>query len=600
MRDQEELLSYYRSELAQLRQAGQGFARKYPKLAERLELSADGSADPHVERLIESFSFLSARIQRRLDDEFPEITAALLSSLFPHLAHPIPPLSVAQFLPDSARGKLDSGYLIPRHTALFAQTMDGLDCRFQTSYPVTLWPLRVTEAHFEPKTHFDFLDNHGQVASVLRLRIEAEKAKLADLSLKTLRFHLYGDSDITGGIYEALFADCIGVVLYDEDAETAIRLPKNAIEAVGFGEEEDVIPYGNSSHPGYRLLQEYFALPDKFLFFDLQHLEKNPSSSAIDVLFLLKTPPRPYLQISSANFLLGCTPIVNLFRRTSEPIRLDHTKSEYRLVPDMRRERTTEVHSVLSVRATSDPSKADRVFQPIYSATVAGSDPHNPAYWFARRAATGRSDLSGTEVFLSFVDPSFRPTHPPDQTVFAQLLCTNRDLATQIPENAVLQTEERGPIARIRCLRKPTATAYPPLGGTSRWALISNLSLNYMSISDSPDSLQAFKQILLLYSLSPTPAILQQIEGMRTMTSRPVTRRLGIGWKGFCSGKEIHLSFNEQCYSGSSLYLFATVISRFLGLYSAINSFTQLAISREQANGEVIRFPPVVGSKPIL
>ena len=232
MKDQEELLSYYRTELAQLRQSGQGFARKYPKLAERLELSADGSADPHVERLIESFAFLSARIQRRLDDEFPEITSALLGSLFPHLAHPIPPLSIAQFLPDTARGKLDSGYVIPRHTTLFAQTLDGLDCRFRTSYPVTMWPLHVTEAHFEPKTNFDFLSHNGRVASVLRLRIEAEKAKLADLSLTSLRIHLYGDSDITSGLYEILLASCIGVALFDAEEQHAIQLPRGLTFAV--------------------------------------------------------------------------------------------------------------------------------------------------------------------------------------------------------------------------------------------------------------------------------------------------------------------------------------------------------------------------------
>lgn len=600
MKDQEELLSYYRSELANLRQAGQSFAQSYPKLAERLELSADGSADPHVERLIESFAFLTARIQRRLDDEFPEITSALLSSLFPHLAHPIPPLSIAQFHPDPARRPGDTGYTLPRHTALFTQTIQGLDCRFQTCYPVTLWPLQVTDAHFEPKTNFDFLGNYGTVASVLRLRIEPDKTKLSELQIEKLRFYIQGDSDISGSLYETLFADCVGAALFDADTESAVWLPADAVKPVGFADEEDVIPYGNPSHPGYRLIQEYFALPEKFLFFDIHHLDKNPSSSAIDILFLLKTAPRPYLQIGRQNFQLGCTPIVNLFRRSSEPIRLDHTKAEYRLVADARRERTMEVHSVLSVHATSDPTKADRIFQPIYSATATGTDTQNQAYWFARREATGRADIGGSELFLSFVDLAFRPTQPPDQTVFAQLLCTNRDLATQIPENTILQTEERAPIARIVCLRKPTATAYPPMGGTSRWALISNLSLNYLSLSDSTESLNTLKQILLLYSLSPSPAILQQIDGIRSMKSRPVNRRLGKDWKSFCSGREVHLTLNEKCFSGGSLYLFATVLSRFLGLYSAINSFTQLVVERSQDNGEVLRFPPVLGSKPIL
>lgn len=601
MRDQEEMLYYYRSELTRLRQAGQSFARKYPKLAERLELSADGSSDPHVERLIESFAFLSGRLQRRLDDDLPEITSALLGSLFPHLVNPVPPLSIAQIVPDPARGKMDTGYTVPRHTTLFSQTMDGLECRFQTSYAVTLWPLTVTAAHFESKNEYSFLSNEGKVASVLHLRVEPQKANLIDLSLESLRFYLHGDSDIRGGLYEMLFADCVKVALLNAETGAAQMLPASAITPVGFGEEEDVIPFGNTSHPAYRLLQEYFALPDKFLFFDLHGLEKRPPTGALDILFLLKTAPSPYFHIDSENFKLGCTPIVNLFRRTSEPIRLDYTKSEYRLVPDIRRERTTEVHTVLTVRASSDPARADRVLQPIYAATASDAERGSQAYWYARRESSERVDISGSEVFLSFVDPSFRPAMPPDQTIYAELMCTNRDLATQLQENALLQTELRAPIARILCMKKPTATAYPPIGGKSRWALISNLSLSHMSIGESPDELASFKRILLLYSLSPTPAILQQVEGLREMKIRPIVRRLGReGWKSFCSGQEISLTFEEQCFSGGSLYLFASVISRFFGLYSAMNSFAQLVVNRSGGRGEVLRFPPVLGMHPVV
>lgn len=601
MKDQEELLTYYRSELAYLRQAGHGFAQKYPKLAERLELSADGSSDPHVERLLESFAFLTARIQRRMDDEFPEFTNSLLGILYPHLVQPVPPMSIARFIPDPARGKLTTGHLIPRHANLFSQTADGLTCRFRTAYPVTLWPLHVINAKFETKSQFDFLDTTPNVASVLRIRIEAQSGTVKDLDLRQLRFYLNGDAHLTGQLYELIFAHSQGVYLYDEASKKSVPLPKNALQPVGFALDDDVIPYTSQSHPAYRLIQEYFSLPEKYLFFDLSSLDRNPSTNVVDILFLLDVVPHDRQHIPKDTFVLGCTPIVNLFHRTSEPIRLDHTQTEYRLVADMRRERTMEIHTVLSVASSSNPADGSKQLKPLYAVGDLDSNVDQKSYWYARRETSQRADYAGTEVFLSFVDLSFDPTLPPSQTVYAHTLCTNRDLALQLPENAILQMEDAAPIAYIHFLRKPTPTGYPPLGGSSRWALISNLALNYLSLEDDPFSLDAFKKILKLYSLSDSAAIHRQIEGIRKIQSRRVTRAISTnGWRGFCQGREVSMIFDEQCYVGGNVFLFASMISRFLGMYASVNSFTQLQIERLQRPGEKRRFPAISGTDPVL
>ena len=601
MKDQEELLTYYRSELAYLREAGQGFAQKYPKLAERLELSVDGSTDPHVERLIESFAFLTARIQRRLDDEFPEVTNALLGILYPHLVQPIPPMSVARFIPDPARGKMTTGHLVPRHTNLFAQTADGLTCRFRTAYPVTLWPLHVRQAGIQTRSEFDFLDGNPGVASVLRIRIEPQVGALKDLDLKQLRFYINGDAHLAGQLYELIFSHCQGICLYDEQSQKAVPLPANALQPVGFALDEDVIPYSGQSHPAYRLIQEYFSLPEKYLFFDVSGLDRNPSTQALDFLFLLDTLPKEVTNLPRETFVLGCTPIINLFHRTSEPIRLDHTQTEYRLVPDLRRERTMEIHTVLSVASSSNPAEESKNLRPLYAVSSTDDAIHQQAYWYARREGSQRADYFGTDVFLSFVDLAFHPSQPPNQTVFAHTLCTNRDLALQLPENAMLQIEDATPAANIYMMRKPTPTGYPPLGGSSRWALISNLALNYLSLEDGPAGLEAFKRILRLYSLSDSPAIHRQIEGIREMKSRRITRNIqSSGWRGFCQGREVSILFDEQCYVGGNVFLFASMISRFLGMYAAVNSFTQLRIERLQHPGETMRFPAIAGTDPLL
>ena len=591
MDDTADFLARYYEELTYLRSSGQVFARQHPKLAERLELDREGSADPHVERLLESFALLTSRLQRRFDGEFPEFTSALLTLLYPNLSNPVPPMTIAQIMPDGARAaQLLEGYRIPAHTQMFAQTSDGLTCRFRSEYPVDLWPLKVTNAGFAAKTAFDFLDNDTQTLSVLRLRVAPMDAKVAlpDIKVKQLRFHLNGPQHVTAQLYELLFENCRGVVLYCPATEKHVSLPVSALTRAGFGEHEGVIPDAPESHPAYRLLQEYFWLPEKFLFFDLAGLERNPSRKEIEILFLLDAPPRPRLLVTAETFALGCTPVVNLFPRTSEPIRLDETRTEYRVIPDARRERTTEVHSILSVSSSSNPAEKARELRPLYGAV--GTTTSQDAFWHSRRIATERLDSSGTDVHLSFVDLAFNPSQPPSLVVFAHLLCTNRELAMQVSEGTLLQTEEPAPIQIIRCLRKPTAPGYPPLGGASRWALISSLRLNYLSLTEGKASLSALRRILELYSFSNSSSVTQQMEGLTDVSVRKVMRRMSHDihdaglpreavWQSFRRGYEVKLQLNRNAYPGGSPLLFTSVLREFLQLYAPINSFVELKTS---------------------
>ncbi|HEV3041116.1 MAG TPA: type VI secretion system baseplate subunit TssF [Candidatus Angelobacter sp.] len=597
--DQEDFLRYYHGELTYLRRMGANFAERYPKLAGRLELSPNDCADPQIERLLESFAFLTARIQRRLDGEFPEITSALLGVLYPHLVNPIPAMSIAHFSADSKQGKLTTGFEIARHTKLFAQTDEGLNCRFRTCYPVTLWPLEVVSAGFESKAQFDFLDHATDVATVLRLRISAPSAKLAELPIKQLRFYLHGSSILVSTLYEMLFGNVRGVAVLGENGP--VFLPNDSIRPVGFGLDEDVIPYPRHSHPGYRLVQEYFALPQKFFFFDLANLERHQGTQELDILFLMDRTPQRGLWVDRNTFMLGCTPIINLFQKTTEPIRLDHREHEYRLVADIRRERTTEIHSIRSVSASSNPAEETAVLQPFYSFHHEGSGKEPRVFWHSRRLPTGRDDLPGTDLFLSFLDLDFRPDLPPTQTVFAHTLCTNRELALELPAGAALQIEEAAPVARIQALLKPTPPAYPPMQGTTLWALISNLSLNHLSLSGGKESLEPLREILRLYSFSDRPSTFQQVNGIVEMECRRVVRRVGgDAWRGFCQGTEVTLTFDENSYMGSGAFLLASVLQRFFSLYASVNSFSQLVIKSMQREGEWKRWPPMAGEQAVL
>lgn len=601
----EDILKYYKGELAYLRRMGSSFAARYPKLAGRLELSAHGCTDPHVERLIESFAFLTARIQRQLDNQLPQITTALLGVLYPHLVNPLPPAVIAKFDVDPKQGKLTTGFALPKHTTIFSQTSQGLTCRFRTCYPVKLWPVEVSSATFETiddsAKWFKPFNPHSHQSPALRLRISATETPLRELAIRKLRFYLFGSSTTVDSLYELLFGHVESVAILPDTGRRSMFLPPESILPVGFGSEEELFPYPAHGHPAYRLLQEYFYFPQKFHFVDIDGIDTSQAGQWLDIVILLRQAPAEEISVDRNTFALGCTPVVNLFSKTAEPIRVDHRTSEYRLIPDIRRERTTEVHSILSVSASSNPLEKDQLLEPFYSFRhkVDGNVP--TAFWYARREPAAQEDRTGTEMFLSFVDLNFDPGAPPLQTVFAHTLCTNRDLAHELPDRAVFQTDEPAPLVTVYSLGKATPPAYPPLEGATLWALISNLSVNHLSLSGGEESLEALKEILRLYGFPERESTRQQIEGIREMQCRRVVRRVGTdAWRGFCQGTEVTLVLDEHMFVGGGAFLLGAVLNQFLSLYSSLNSFTQLVLRRYHEDVEWKRWPPLVGSKPML
>ncbi len=604
MDERDELLRYYRQELTYLREMGEIFAARYPKVAGRLELGPDECPDPHVEHLIQSFAFLTGRIQHNIDSEFPEIATELLNLLYPHYLNPIPAMAMARFEIDPQRLKLTSGHLIPKHTPLFAQSeeKEGPICRFRTCYPVTLWPLEIIDAGFEPPDRFD-LPRRAEVATVLRLRIKALGIPLAELELERLRFHLFGDRLLTNTLYELLFAHSLQVVIVPDSGTGPRPLIDPSGEpcrprAVGFGPDEEVLPYPRQAHPAYRLLQEYFVFPEKFHFFELEGLGDNGAEEWFDVLILLAELPDTQLRLAPQTFALGCTPIVNLFARTSEPIRLDQTRTDYPLVADRRRQRTTAIHSILSVSTTSQAGDRSSRLEPFYAFDRGMERRRHKSFWHARRVAGRRPEVADTEIRLSFLDLDFKPRLPAIDTVFAHTLCTNRDLAAQIPAGGRLQCDVPGTDFPILCLKKPTAEIQPPRGGQTLWRLISHLSLNYLSLGDDEASLRALREILSLYSYSDPAFTQKQIMGIRATSQRKIVRRIGReAWRGFCRGTEVTLVFDESYYPGSSAFLLASVLNHFFALHASVNSFTELVAETTQQEGEWKRWPPISGER---
>lgn len=622
-----ELLPYYERELTYLRNLAKEFANEYPKIAGRLKIDGDVCEDPHVNRLIEAFSFLTARIHKKLDDEFPEITESFLGILYPHYLRPIPSMAIVQLNFNPDQNQLSGRYTIPRHAPLFSGSVKGMACKFRTCYPVELWPVKISHAQFFPMGISSFNRSASDAVAALQIKISClgdmnwQKLKMELLKSDTegdayskpkLRFYLAGEKSDAYALYEIL---CNNVQRIELSAkkDKFVEIPVNSMQPVGFEEEEGMLDYDPRSFVGYRLLHEYFVFPDKFLFFDLYNLDKVDHffENELTITFYLSGFQRPELNnrleevVKADTFRLGCTPIVNLFKQQAEPINLTHQKTEYLVVPDIRRSWGTEIYSIDRVckiiRLRDQEEVVD--FYPFFSSKHAYfNNQQQGAYWYSSRHPTLHKDSSGTDVFISLVDLKFNPTIPQIETLSLSVTCTNRDLPAQLPfgvGKSDFELDGYPVVTSIRCLTKPTQTVRPPLRKAAQWRLISHLALNHLSLVEG--GREALLEILSLYNFTDSEVVKKKINGILEVTSRPCVRRTQQKMRfALVQGTEVKLHFDEDQFMGSGVYLFANVLNRFVGLYTGINSFTQLVVTSKQREKELAKWTPRSGERPVI
>lgn len=597
-----ELLKYYENELSYLRLQGKQFAEKHPKIASRLIYGVDESPDPHIERLIESFAFLTGRIQQNLDSELPNIATAMLNNIAPQLLNQIPSLSIARFNVEGENILPAIPFKIDRHHPLSAYTDFGERCHFRTCYDVELWPLTVEDVSIKTVLSSVVFGNSTERQGILIRVKNISKQPFSKLNLKTLRFHIHADRTLSNYVYEKLFCNVEKVVIIcNPDSQSENKKIKYAdINPVGFSEEESALPYPNNVNSAYQLLQEYFIFPEKFLFFDIGSIDCSDAENEFDIFIAFKGRLDRHIELTKANILLSCTPIINLFQKLSEPIRINQLKSEYKICPDNQREHITEVYSVQKVYANT-PDVQNNVIEKYFSFKDYNKALKNKVYWYTRRSNSESPEIFGTDSFLSLIDYNFNTALPAASTLYADLLCTNRNLGRSISQDTWVESEMKIAAVDISLLRKPTDQINPHID-KNIWTLISTLSLNHLSLSSKEEGLNALKEILGIYDFENSASNRQQISGIESMAVRHVQSRIGNdNWRGFCRGLEITLEFNEENYAGNNAFLFASVINHFLPMYSSINSFTQLVAVKAKAKGEIWQiWPPRIGAKELL
>jgi type VI secretion system protein ImpG len=615
------LLELYNQELQHVRESAAEFAKEYPKIAGRLTLSGLDCADPYVERLLEGFAYLTARVQLKLDAEYPTFTHNLLEIAYPHYLAPTPSMTVVQMHADTDEGSLSSGFTLPRDSVLRATL--GRDsqtsCEYRTAHPVTLWPLKVSQAEY-----------FGNPAAVLgRLAASEPKAKAGlritlrtgaelpfnALSLDSLPFYLSGNDEQPFRLYEQLLGNACAVFARQPGSDWVERLPQDALRACGFDDREAALPVVPQAFQGYRLLQEYFALPQRFLFVEFAGLSRavqRCSGQELELIILFERVEQGLeSSVGAAQFLPFCTPAINLFPRRVDRIHLSDRVNEHHVIADRTRPMDFEIHSLTGI--TGHGTGPDQSFLPFYAVRDPSRYGRDKAYYTLRREPrvlsseqrrTGtRSTYVGSETFVSLVDSQQAPYRHDLRQLGVSALCTNRDLPLFMNVGGGttdFTLADSAPVSSVRCVAGPSRPRASHAHDNKAWRLISQLSLNYLSLSEQGQGAAALRELLRLYGDSHDPALQLQIEGLREVSSKPCTRRLPMpGPIVFGRGLEITLEFDENAFRGTGVFLLGAVFERFLTRYVSINSFTETVI-RTTERGEIMRWKAKPGRRPTL
>ena len=610
------LLKFYERELQFIKEMGAEFAKEYPKIAGRLAIDENVTSDPYVERLYEGFAFLAARVHLRIEAEYPKFTQNLLNIIYPQYLAPTPSMAIVQMEPGEVSG-FEAGVEVPRHTTLKAAAAvgDQTSCLFRTSQSVTLLPVKIKEA--------EYFTNIGAVSDLgipkntrpkagLRIVISTTGGQpMSEIMLNSLRLYLTGRSGKAHRLYEKIFGRHCGLYLRSRDAalDFSARLPAAALKQVGLSNEESLFPEDGRTFSGYRLLREYFAFPQRFLFFELDgigtELERCQGQEIEIILLFTDSDPELEKLVDKDDFALFCTPAINLFPKRADRIRLSATEADHHLVIDRTRPQDFEVFQIDSVKGYGSSEEDQQDFEPLYQHTDSTGYSTHQAFYSLRRERRvlsssqqrkgTRSSYIGSEVFLSLVDANEAPISPNLQQLEVQTHCTNRDLPLRMPVgkgDSDFELDVNAPIAGIKVLEGPSQPK-PSLAhnaGETPWRLISQLSLNFLSLvnTDELSGASRLRELLYLYTDKFDTAITKQIEGITAVRAEQVIRRIPSGGAiTFGKGLRITIDCEESAFVGAGMFLLGAVLEQFMSRYVSINSFTEV-VMRSNERGEVM------------
>ncbi|MDN5862451.1 MAG: type VI secretion system baseplate subunit TssF [Salinisphaera sp.] len=620
------LLHRYEEELRYMREMGAEFADAYPKVAGRLGMDGLECSDPYVERLLEGFAFLAARTQLKLDSQFPVFTQNLLDVVHPNLIRPTPSVAMVAFEPDLTEGALAEGFTVPRGSALQSLLGKGekTTCEYRTAHDVALWPLQIESASYLPNNGAvaaQGLPVGSQVRAAIRIELMVSgDLALADLALDRLPIHLHGGDAVPTSIYEQIHANALGCYLRDAHGTKDLAFcPAQSIGQPGFERDQALLPPVRRVFEGYRLLQEYFIFPQRFLFFELTGLAEKIGSfqgNRLEIIIPLNRAQASLEhELETPQFRLFVTPAINLFPHTADRIHLTHFEQEFHVVPDRNRPMDFEVYDVVGLRGHGSSTEHRRDFLPLYGLNHhSGALADSAAFYTCRRRPREkstrqkrqgtRSSYFGGECFIALSDPASAPFGEELRQLEVHTLCSNRDLPLHMAVgqgDTDFTLDSGAPVQAVRVIGGPTRPREAIVDGDTTWRIISQLSLNYLSLADTDDDAgaQALRELLSLY-VDPQDPLARHIEGLRSVDVVSAVRRMPVpGPISFGHGVEITIQFEEAAFTGTGVFVLGAVLERFFAKYASMNAFTETVITTRE-RGQIMRWPARAGRRQLL
>ncbi|MFW2096919.1 type VI secretion system baseplate subunit TssF [Acinetobacter sp. ULE_I057] len=600
----EELLPYYEKQLQEFGQQSRAFADKYPKIAQRLSLNQEQIDDPHIERLIQAFSLIAARIDKKLADSYDIFTRSLFEVMFPQYLRHFPACSVVSFEDLNKQKQLKDVHIIPKGTTLKSRSFKGVQCEFNTSAEVKLLPIQLESLSFQtnPSAHIHLNQN-----ATLNLKFELLNPAKNWLKNEKLPIYLDAISNFPLQVLDHIFHKETSFSLRINNKVVPI---KNPFEVIGFDENESLLPVDQHTHHAYRLLIEYFCFPEKFSYLNLNldflkllkeenlsfevqiHLKLNLNDQAII---------RNYSELNVANFKLFTSPVVNLFEKQAEPQKINHKNLEYPLMTDAHHPEFYQVYSIVEMNLIREKSNQDQVVYPILP-FFAMSHYHGDDIQFFYALNPTVLQNQYVETGYSIISKQLEPHSIKSDFVSCKLLCSNRELPHEAlgQSNNVLNLNDSTVARRALVLKRPTAPFQFEKNKNEQWRIISHLSLNTLALMKG-DAVSHIKELLELYNLPKSKENHLIIDAIKKIEFE-ITNKLveAKPFPMFVRGVKVLMDVDVQVFRGHSLYIFSELISHIFNLKVQMNSFVDVFVRDLNTKQELYQCVQNVGGKKLL
>jgi type VI secretion system protein ImpG len=617
---QDRLITLFEEELTHLSRMADEFKIRHPEVADRLSLGTD-PPDPYVQQLRDGFAYLTARVQLKLEAEFPRLIESLVQTVYPHYLAPLPSMAIVSVEPEWDNEQLATGPVIKAGSSLSAVLSPGdlVRCTYTTAHDLQVLPIRLTEARYFSRdlatVDSGWAARTGAQAAIrLRLRATAGLA-FKQIEADKLVLYLPTREELGGTLYELLLARCTAVIVQSASHPTKtfqIAAPA-PLRGMGFEDREALLPGCPRVFSGYRLLQEYFAFPERFCFVEVSGLRSafaQCAGSELDLIFSLNQAESRLdnNRLSEDCVRLYCVPAINLFSMDNITVSLRQEREEHLVVPDRTRTLEYEVYSVDRVigcpRGANKPDERFQ-FQPFYFASAEGADA--AGFFTTRRVQRELTEQEtrqgrpvaayrGSNVYLSLAGEASEKAGREMQDLFVRARCSNRHLPSRQAEIR-FECDLSAPVTSVKTISK-TPPRLSHVQGRMHWRVISHFALNYRSLlsSDGEAGAAALQELLRLYAPEENGIEAAQIRALLKAAARPVFKRVeGQGPIAFARGLSIQLTFDEAPFSSTGVFLLGAVLNQFFSRFVTINSFIQTTISTKQRE-RVFQWPITKGS----